>query len=104
MSFQAKLATVGPIVIGLPFIVILLMIQSAAEDCKDSIVQGLPDAVKGNMHSIDDSQKTYCDPNTGQFQEAKKLADITTIFYPYYIWPALILTFVIAGIWESWSG
>ena len=100
MSFGKKFGTVAPVLLALPFIFILLFMKGGAEDCLDNIEKGLPDAITGDATALDEATDKYCDPEKGKFHYGQKLADITVDFYSVYMWFALILSLIIAGIWE----
>ena len=103
MGFAKKFHAIVFVLLVLPFIVILLLAKSGAESCLNNIESNLPDVIIGDMKSIDEGISKYCDPNTGKFLFVKKVSDITLSFYEYYIWIALILSAIIAGILEASS-
>ena len=80
---------------GGPFILILLFAEMGANDCKDNILQGLPNAVQGDTAKVNDAAQKYCDANTGNFQYVKKVSDWTAEFYPGYVPFALIISIIL---------
>ncbi|GBE18653.1 hypothetical protein BMS3Abin16_01259 [archaeon BMS3Abin16] len=104
MGFREKFSLIAIVLLTLPFIIILFSIRTGTSDCLDNIGKHIPNAIEGDMTKINEIKDTYCDPNSGKFLFAKKVGDLTKNIYKIYFWIAVILSAIIAGIWEFKEG
>lgn len=103
MGFRKKFGLIAPWVLAIPFIIIVLLIKSGAKDCTNGISDNLAGAVAGDMESLEKAQNKYCDTKKGKFAYADAFSDWVVKIYEVYIWVGLILSIVLAGLWEVYE-
>ena len=97
MAFLEIFRIVVIIMLAIPFIFILLLAKFGAEDCLSNIANELPNAIEGDMNSINKAEQNYCDPSTGKFLYMQKAADLIKIIYPGWVPIAIISSLLIAA-------
>lgn len=100
MGFKKKFEFIALIILSLPFFIILLFVFSGTSNCLETVKENLPAAIQRDMETMNKATKEYCNPDTGKFLIAKKFADLTLKIYRYYIWIGIIVSFIIARIWN----